>query len=97
MSTPESFPKKENVQVPRDAQVDPNIRSQNVPPDGRTTSDEDYAQDQRGLQEGSALADALHKNPPQGDDQLTTGSGGDSARPGKEGIFGKPIPPRGKM
>lgn len=95
-STPQP-PKKENIEVPRDEQLEGEPGSENVPPEGRRTTDEFMAQDQRGLVEDSPVAKALHERPPQGADQLTTGSGGDAARPGKEGIFGKPIPPRGTL
>jgi hypothetical protein len=56
--------------------------------------DEDYAQADQPLLPDSPLVEEMHEHPPKGKDQLTTGSGGDSARPGKEGVFGKPIPPR---
>lgn len=97
MSTPESTPRKEDVTVPRDKNLEHAARGENVPPEGQRTRDEDYADDQRGLTPDSPLVDTLHKNAKPGEGQLTTGSGGDAARTGKEGIFGKPIPPRGNM
>jgi hypothetical protein len=98
MNTPENnVPKKENISVPRDRDLDNPAKGENIPPEGALTQDEDYADDQRGLTPDSPLVDALHKNRPSAEGQLTTGSGGDAARPGKEGIFGKPIPPRGKL
>jgi hypothetical protein len=59
--------------------------------------DEDEAGIGKPQPEGSNVATALHEHPPQGRDQLRTGSGGDAARPGKEGIAGNPIPPRGRL
>jgi len=97
MSTHENIPNREKIEVPRDPKVDDPARSENIPPEGDLTRDEDYALAQKGLPEDSPVGKALHEHPPQGKDQLTTGSGGDAARPGKEGIFGKPIPPRGSM
>lgn len=97
MNSPDPIPSKENIQVPRDRDLDEDIPSENIPPEGDLTRDEDYARDQKGLPEDSPIGAALHDHPPQGSGQLTPGSGGDAARPGKEGIFGKPIPPRGNM
>jgi hypothetical protein len=97
MSNANNHPEKEDIQVPRDEKLNREPASENVPPEGRRTPDEYYARDQQPLPEGSAVGEQLHRNPPKGQDQLTTGSGGDSARPGKEGIYGKPIPPRGNM
>lgn len=56
--------------------------------------DEDTARTDQPLLPDSPLVDKLHRDPPKGKDQLQTGSGGDAARPGREGTAGKPIPPR---
>lgn len=66
-------------------------------PDDRNVVDEDYATDQQGLAPDSPLGDELHDNPPETQGQLDVGTGGDAARPGKEGIDGKPIPRRGRV
>lgn len=97
MNPPNGTPEKEDIHVPRDADLDDPTISENIPPDGQLTRDEDYARDQQSLPADSEIAKALQDHPPKGDGQLTTGSGGDAARPGKEGIFGKPIPPRGSL
>lgn len=60
-------------------------------------ADEDYATEGRPIPGDTDPAKALQKNRRPGEGQLTTGSGGDAARQGKEGIFNKPIPPRGNM
>lgn len=46
------------------------------------------------LDENSPPARALHDRPPKGRGQLTVGSGGDAARPGKTGIAATSIQPR---
>lgn len=97
MNSNDPIPKKEQIQVPREPRSKNESGGENIPPEGRRTLDEDLARDQRGLVEGSEIAEALHDRPPEGNEQLTTGSGGDAARPGKEGVFGKPIPPRGNV
>lgn len=66
-------------------------------PDDRNVVDEDYATDQAPLAPGSPLGEQLHENPPKGSGQLGIGTGGDAARPGKEGIDAKPIPRRGHL
>lgn len=66
-------------------------------PDGPTMRDEDYADHEKPLVAGSTEAKRLHRRPPKGKGQLGVGTGGDAARPGKAGIHGKPIPPRGHM
>jgi hypothetical protein len=58
--------------------------------------EEDDTERDHGLIDDSPPARALHEKPPA-KGQLTTGSGGDAARPGKEGIHGKPLPPRGHL
>jgi hypothetical protein len=84
------------IEVPRDKDLSDS--ADNPPETGsRQMRDEDYAQTDKPLQEDSPTARALQDHPPKGEDQLTTGSGGDAARPGKEGIFAKPIPPREDM
>jgi len=46
------------------------------------------------LDADSPPARALHDRPPKGRGQLTVGSGGDAARPGKTGISATSIQPR---
>jgi hypothetical protein len=86
-----------SIEVPRDTRPD-SPPDDNPPATGsRQMLDEDYAPEDKPLAPDSAAARALQDHPPKGEDQLTTGSGGDAARPGKDGIFAKPIPPRGRM
>lgn len=59
--------------------------------------DEDYTDRDKPLIAGSIEAKRLQEHPPTGTDQLEVGSAGDAARPTKEGIDGKPIPPRGQL
>lgn len=74
------------------------LGSDDGPPVGaENMRDEDYATSGRPMPEGTEPAEALQRNRKPGEGQLTTGSGGDAARTGKEGIFGKPIPPRESM
>ena len=87
-----------NIVVPRDPDVDgsPGASTDQPPPANSAGHDEGDTTRDHGLIEGSPPAEALHRRPPERG-QLTTGSGGDAARPGKEGIHGKPVPPRGHM
>lgn len=59
--------------------------------------DEDSQEEEGPIPGESKVAQALHRNRRPREGQLTTGSGGDAARQGKEGIFNKPIPPRENM
>lgn len=66
-------------------------------PDDRNVLDEDYGTDQAPLAPDSPLGGELHQRRPKAGGQLDVGTAGDAARPGKEGIDGKPIPPRGQL
>jgi hypothetical protein len=66
-------------------------------PDDVNAPDEYASGGDKPLPADSAAAAALHETPAHGQDQLRAGSAGDAARPSKEGITGKPIPPRGDL
>jgi len=63
----------------------------------RQVRDEDFATTDQPVLPDTKTARALQAHPPTGEDQLDVGTGGDAARPGKEGTAGKPIPRRGDM
>ena len=63
----------------------------------RQVTDEDFASTDQPVLPNTKTARALQAHPPKGEGQLGVGTGGDAARPGKEGIDGKPIPQRGHM
>jgi hypothetical protein len=65
--------------------------------DDRHTLDEDRASENRPLTAGATPTKKLHDQAPEGQRQLGIGTGGDAARPGKEGITGNPVPPRGNL
>lgn len=66
-------------------------------PDGPGVKDEYYTDRDKPLLPKSAAAIQLQEHPPKGEEQLRRGTAGDAGRPTTEGIYGKPIPPRGKM
>jgi hypothetical protein len=85
------------IEVPRDAKVDTGKSPVMPTHDPEAVLDEDYADREKPLVAGSDLAKALQDRPPKGKGQLGVGTAGDAARPSKTGIYGKPIPPRGKI
>jgi hypothetical protein len=85
--------------VPRDsdtADAEASDRRHIPGADDRNALDEDRATDQGAVAADSPNAERLHQ-PPRTQGQLDVGTGGDAARPGKEGVSGKPIPPRGDL
>ncbi len=93
-------PSSKNVSVPRDAETDadPALRKDRTPAPGwDNPPDEYYTDKEKPLPADSAAGEKLHRNPPAAKGETGTGSGGDAARPGKEGVSGKPLPPRGQM
>lgn len=66
-------------------------------PNGPGMKDEDYTHRDKPLLPKSATAKRLQEHPPEGKEQLRRGTAGDAGRPTKEGIYGKPVPPRGHM
>lgn len=66
-------------------------------PDGQLMRDEDYTDRDKPLLPKSAEAKRLQEHPPKGKGQLGVGTAGDAGRPTKEGVYGKPVPPRGHM
>jgi hypothetical protein len=89
--------KRRHVQVPRDAKLDTGGGPPMPAPDGRSQRDYDYTDRDKPLLPKSVEAKRLQDHPPQGKDQLRVGTAGDAGRPTKEGIYGKPIPPRGHL
>ena len=66
-------------------------------PSGPSMRDEDYTDRDKPLLPKSVEAERLQDHPPAGKGQLGIGTAGDAGRPTKEGVEGKPIPPRGKL
>lgn len=87
----------QNISVPRDLRPGDDKRDNPPEAGSRNFADEDYAVADQPVLPDTPTERVLHAHPPEGKDQLTVGSGGDGARPGKDGIFGKPIPPRGSL
>lgn len=86
--------------VPRDsdtADAEASDRRHIPGAEDRNALDEDYATDQAPLAPGSPASAQPPHTERQTQGQLEVGSGGDAARPGKEGLTGKPIPPRGEV
>lgn len=86
--------------VPRDSDTaDAEVSDRRHVPgaDDRNVIDEDYATDQASLAPGTDTEKKLHDRKFKAGGQLDVGTGGDAARPGKEGITGKPVPPRGQV
>jgi hypothetical protein len=94
---PESKAHPPQVNVPRDSKLDRGTGRDPPAPDGERMRDEDYTDRDKPLLPGSREARRLQDRPPAGKEQLRVGTGGDAARPGKEGIEGKPVPPRGQL
>jgi hypothetical protein len=89
-----------DLTVPRDPQTqgDRAPRNEITPPAGSVNPpDEAYATTDKPLPPDSPEGAALHRNPPRAKGELAPGSAGDSARPTKDGIFHKPIPPHGNL
>lgn len=81
------------ISVPRDADAGRDTDSKPVRPGHHSARGE--AKRVRGtLDADSPPARALHDRPPKGRGQLTVGSGGDAARPGKTGVAATSIQPR---
>ena len=85
------------IEVPRDEELDRDNGSAMPAPDGPSMRDEDYTDREKPLLPDSVEAKRLQHHPPKGRDQLRVGTAGDAGRPTKEGIEGKPLPPRGHM
>ena len=84
---------QKRVTVPRDPDAGRTDDSESPLP--RHHSARGEAKRVRGtLDADSPPARALHERPPRGRGQLTVGSGGDAARPGKTGIAATSIQPR---
>lgn len=66
-------------------------------PDTTPMRDEDYAVQDQPLVAGSPPEKRLQRHAPPGKDQLRVGTAGDAARPTKEGLHDKPIPPRDRV
>jgi hypothetical protein len=92
-----SHAEKHPIEVPRDAKLDAGTTPPTPPHDAEQWRDEDYTDREKPLIGDSDLAKIRHENPPKGKDQLGVGTAGDAARPSKTGIYGKPIPPRGRV
>lgn len=96
--TAQNAPPGQNI--PRDsdtADAEASARRHVPGPDDRNALDEDYASEGQPLAPDAPEVKKLHRTPPKGQGQLDIGTGGDAGRPGKEGVTGKPIPPRGHM
>ena len=95
----ESSPDKK-ITVPRDTDVETSesSRAERMPsPDDVNAPDEFESGGDKPLPSDSKAAADLHDKPPGAKGELGVGSAGDAARPSKEGITGKPIPPRGGL
>lgn len=90
-------PEKKSIEVPRDERLDRGDGPTMPSADGQAMRDEDYTDRDKPLLASSVEAKRLQHHPPKGKDQLRVGTAGDAGRPTKEGIEGKPIPPRGNM
>ncbi|HZP58890.1 MAG TPA: hypothetical protein VFB27_01100 [Opitutaceae bacterium] len=90
--------RKLNITVPRDPDVDVAASERPTPAPGSVNlRDEDLAAANKPLPEDSPLTQALNGHQPHAPGQLGVGTAGDPARPTKEGIHDKPIPPRGHI
>lgn len=87
----------QRIEVPRDRKLDDGRGQPTPAPGGDSIKDEDYASNERPLPPDSPITKRLHEHPPKGRDQLEVGSAGDAARPSKEGIHNKTLPPRGRL
>lgn len=90
---------KTEITVPRDTDLDTSEssrRSRMPSTDEVNARDEDFATSDQPLRPGSR-GERARRRPPDTRRQLDVGTGGDSGRAGREGITGKPIPPRGRM
>lgn len=96
-SSPRRRTEHKDIEVPRDAKVDTGGGPVMPAADGPGMKDEYYTDRDKPLLPKSAAAKRLQAHPPAGRDQLRRGTAGDAGRPTKEGIEGKPIPPRGHM
>lgn len=87
------------ISVPRDDDVDRAESSARnpTPAPGTQANPNDETAPRRELMADSPLAREMHEHPPKGPGQLDVGTGGDAARPGKEGIHDQPIPPRSRV
>lgn len=94
---PQENKRDSNVHVPRDDRLDTGGGPPMPPPDGALMRDEDYAEQDASLLPNSRPAKALQRKPPPGKGQLGVGTAGDAARPSKDGIHNKPVPPRGQL
>ena len=86
--------------VPRDsdtADAEASDRRHVPGADDRNALDEDQSPEQGSFPPDAPTVGKLHNRPPQGQGQLEIGTGGDAGRPGKTGVTGKPIPPRGDV
>jgi len=91
---------RQNITVPRDPDVETSetSRAERMPsPNDVNALDEFASGGDKPLSSDSKAAADLHNNPRRAKGELGVGSAGDAARPSKEGITGKPIPPRGGL
>lgn len=90
-------PESHEIKVPRDRRLDTRDGPPMPSPGGEIMKDEDYADQDKPVLPDSVSAKRLQARPPKGTDQLRVGTAGDAARPSKEGIHNKPVPPRGRV
>ena len=96
-TSPRKHPERQPIEVPRDKKLDTGDGPPMPAPNGASMQDEGYTDRDKPLLPKSAAAKRLQAHPPSGKEQLRRGTAGDAGRPAKEGIEGKPIPPRGHM
>ena len=86
------------ISVPRDPDVVLPEREERTPaPNFANLRDEDSAAANKPLPADSPVTQSLNEHQPHAPGQLDVGTAGDPARPDKEGIHDKPIPPSGEV